>query len=65
MDQVTASVHTWFEGDVCIIITDYQSTCGCRWKVDMWGNVRRIEVCKRDLLSPSPWEQQTTLALDA
>jgi len=52
MDQVTASVETWFDDGERLMVTTYTSSCGCDWKVDMWGNVRRVKVCPRDLSTP-------------
>jgi len=44
-NQVTASVVTVFEYGERVMVTDYTAVCGCRWVVDMWGNVRSVEVC--------------------
>ena len=48
MDQVTAVVETIHEGSSCVLTTRYLSECGCEWVVDMWGNVRRVRICRRD-----------------
>ena len=46
MDQVTASTgHLEFDSGRKVFVTDYRSECGCNWRVDMWGNVRTVEVC--------------------
>jgi len=46
MDQVTASVETHhYDDQKKLLVTCYTSDCGCRWVVDMWGNVRTIQVC--------------------
>ena len=49
MDQVTAVVETVQEGTLRLLTTRYLSECGCEWVVDMWGNVRRVMICERDL----------------
>ena len=48
MDQVTAVVETIHEGSLQLLTTRYLSECGCEWVVDMWGNVHRVMVCRRD-----------------
>jgi len=48
MDQVTAVVETIHEGNLRVLTTRYLSECGCEWVVDMWGNVRRVVICRRD-----------------
>ncbi len=45
MDQVTASVENQYDGVRRVLITRYTAECGCRWVVDMWGNVRTVEIC--------------------
>ena len=47
MDQVTASVESRYDGAERFLITSYMAECGCRWVVDMWGNVRTVEICHR------------------
>ena len=49
MDQVTAVIETIHEQDLRVLTTRYLSECGCEWVVDMWGNVRRVMICPRDL----------------
>jgi len=49
MDQVTAVVHTISEDGHHLLTTEYLAECGCEWVVDMWGNVRRVRVCPRDM----------------
>jgi len=49
MDQVTASVESVYEGNTRLLTTRYLSECGCEWIVDMWGNVRRVMICPRDM----------------
>ncbi len=46
MDQITASLFTEYEHGYGYIITEYMKACGCRWKVDQWGNVRAVKVCR-------------------
>ena len=49
MDQITASVETIHYGhEGRVLTTRYLSECGCEWVVDMWGNVRRVQICARD-----------------
>ena len=60
MDQVTASVETIHEGQLCVLTTRYLSECGCEWVVDMWGNVRRVKICPRDT-NDIRWENQLWL----
>ena len=60
MDQVTASVETIHERNLCVLTTHYFSDCGCEWVVDMWGNVRRVKICPRDT-NDIRWEDQLTL----
>lgn len=43
--QITASVFTEFEQGYDYLVTEYLAACGCRWKVDQWGNVRRAKPC--------------------
>ncbi len=45
MDQISASVHTEYENGTQYLITEYSAECGCMWRVDMWGYVRRVHVC--------------------
>jgi len=49
MDQVTASIETIHEGNLRVLTTHYLSECGCEWVVDMWGNVRSVRICSRDM----------------
>lgn len=49
MDQVTAVVEMVYEDELRVLTTRYLSECGCEWVVDMWGNVRRVEICSRDM----------------
>jgi hypothetical protein len=46
-NQISASCFTEFENGYGYMITEYLATCGCNWKVDMWGNVRAVRVCDR------------------
>jgi len=57
MDQVTASIETLHEGPLCVLTTRYLSECGCEWVVDMWGNVRRVQICPRDTDDVRQWDQ--------
>ena len=57
MDQVTATVVTIYEGNLCLLKTNYLSECGCQWSVDMWGNVHRVVICPRDT-NDIRWEDQ-------
>ncbi len=45
MHQVSASCYQQFNRGHPTWVTEYSGDCGCRWIVDMWGNVRRIHVC--------------------
>ena len=45
MDQVTGAVSRRYDGGEQFLITSYIAECGCRWVVDMWGNVRTVEIC--------------------
>jgi len=47
MNQITASVETVHYGHERMVTTRYLSECGCEWVVDMWGNVRTVEICHR------------------
>jgi len=48
MDQVTTSTHMEYEAHCGKFwITAYSGSCGCSWTVDMWGNVRKVVVCRR------------------
>jgi len=49
-NQVSASVETVYEDGRALMITRYMGLCGCFWKVDMWGNVHRVEVCENCML---------------
>ncbi len=65
MDQITASVVRWTDMDgKHLMITHYVGDCGCRWQVDMWGNVRRVEVCDGCNSRESDWERQLSLLAD-
>lgn len=44
-NQITASVLTEYEQGYGYMVTEYLATCGCRWKVDQWGNVRAVRPC--------------------
>ncbi len=46
MDQITAVVE-WvaYDGEG-LMETSYVADCGCRWRVDMRGNVRMVHVCR-------------------
>ena len=49
-NQVTASIELLYEDHLHVFTTRYLNTeCGCEWVVDMWGNVRRVMVCARDM----------------
>ncbi len=62
MDQVTASISLLHETGEKVYQTEYLSTCGCNWVVDMWGNVRAVRICERDLNDLRWGEGQLTLA---
>ncbi len=46
MDQVTSSTFTAFDEGRPYLVTSYTAECGCHWKVDMWGNVRKVRICQ-------------------
>lgn len=54
MNRVTAVVETIHEGTLRVLTTRYLSECGCEWVVDMWGNVRRVMICRRDTTNFMP-----------
>jgi len=64
MDQVTAVVETIYEGDLRVLTTRYLSECGCEWVVDMWGNVRRVMICEKDVQRGYPSEDQISLPFE-
>jgi len=63
MNQVTASVETHVGGHEKLMVTCYTGDCGCRWVVDMWGNVRTVEVCRRCMCTNLDRENQLAFEL--
>lgn len=58
IDQISASTELAYEpGDGKLWVTCYNSHCGCSWTVDMWGNVRKVMVCRRCMAAPVLKEQ--------
>ncbi len=52
MNPVTAVVQEMFEYGDKFLQVNYAAECGCRWVVDMWGNVRSVAVCRRCMKTP-------------
>jgi len=44
-DQISATVVSGYEDGRRFLQVNFLAICGCRWQVDMWGNVRSVEVC--------------------
>ena len=64
MDQVTASIEMVYEDNLHVLTTRYLNTsCGCEWVVDMWGNVRRVVICARDT-DTLRWADQLKMDLE-
>ncbi len=63
MNQITTSVYQVFERGVGTYVTEYSADCGCRWVVDMYGNVRRVKVCGRCMMHDDLWDDQLNLAV--
>lgn len=61
MNQITTSVYQTFERGIGTYVTEYSADCGCRWVVDMYGNVRTVNVCSMCMKKPDLWEDQLSL----
>jgi len=65
MDQVTATIEPRFEDGREYLAISFLAVCGCRWTVDMWGNVRSVAVCQKCTTVPYAVEHQLNLQLVA
>ncbi len=61
--QISASVFTEYEQGYGYMVTEYLTDCGCRWKVDQWGNVRAVRPCRGCMAKKRPWEDQLSLGV--
>ena len=63
-NQVTASVLSGYDVEKGRYIqVEFLARCGCRWVVDMWGNVRSVAVCSQCMDIADPLERQMDLKL--
>ncbi len=60
-NQISAMCFTEYEQGYGYMVTEYLAKCGCNWKVDQWGNVRAVRVCRRCTHEHYPWEDQLSL----
>jgi len=59
---VAVSTDLEFHDGLKVFISHYLAACGCRWDVDMWGNVRTVSVCLRcGSVGRGIWEDQREL----
>ncbi len=63
MDQVTADIQLVYDNGNAWMKVNYSAECGCRWCVDMWGNVRTVAVCRKCNAGDFDWERQLSLNL--
>lgn len=59
-DEISAVVQSGFEYGKRFIEVEFLAHCGCRWKVDMWGNMRTVFVC-RHCMEIDPLDYQLSL----
>lgn len=63
MNQISAHFQVEYEDGERTHSTIYTGSCGCVWRVDMYGNVRSVSVCRDCMVRPLPWEEQMALQL--
>ena len=65
MVQVSATVQSGYEASTGRYLeVSYLALCGCRWVVDMWGNVRSVTVCEKCCRVPLDRERQLSLLVE-
>jgi len=65
-DQVSAVVTSGYDEGRRFLQVEFLALCGCRWIVDMWGNVRSVEACHMCVLNHKyPHDDQINLELAA
>jgi len=62
-DQVSAVVRPGYENGKRFLEISFLAICGCRWVVDMWGNVRSVAVCSKCMRVDLDFGHQLNLEL--